>query len=113
MPLDIITPPVSPATTRPDAWRQAALRARTAREAAAAAYPLEAAASPPSSASDNRPSAGCTAFLAQQLAQSTNDAGKPRPQATACAAYGPASYQFAENGDPILRGQPILFRFSA
>jgi hypothetical protein len=110
MPLDLIAPPVSPTTARPDAWREAALRARGAPEPAAA-FPLEAA-TPPSSRSDSRPPASPAAFLAQQLAQPVHDAAGPRPPATARAAYGSTSYQLAESRDPILRGQPILFRFS-
>lgn len=88
------------------------MRARGAPETAAA-FPLDtAAATPPSSTSDSRPPASPAAFLAQQLAQPVPDAAGPRPPATARAAYGSASYQLAESRDPILRGQPILFRFS-
>ena len=125
MPHDIVSVPVLRTAARSESWRETAARARAAKETAAA-FPFDkdptGGMDPPAGMSGSGrwgADPGPAAFIAQQLAQepSPSQASGPaqadgRRPGTARAIFGPDSYQLAESRDPIMRGDPILFRLS-
>jgi hypothetical protein len=112
MPLDIVTPPISSSIAREDRW-QAHLPQPDRPQPPTKASLFEAAA-PAISQARTQPAGSSVAFLAQTLAQASaaklrHQGPVPPAQATSIAQR----YEIAESRDPILRGEPILFRVSA
>lgn len=113
MPLDIVTPPISPSVTRPDRWQPRLSRAEQPAPAGASSlFETGDATEPPRTGV--QPPASSIAFLAQTLAQA--GAGRLEiqgPVAAARAVTITQRYEVAGSRDPILRGEPILFRVKA
>jgi hypothetical protein len=112
MPLDIVTPAISSSEARQNRWQPRLSRAAPPR-ASAGPSPPEISASE-TSGIQTQPTGSCTAFLAQTLAQSDVNALRLcGPVAPAKATSITQRYEIAESRDPILRGDPILFRLQA
>jgi hypothetical protein len=112
MPLDIVTPAISPSEARQDRWQPRLSRAQQSRDSAGLRLPGEPAAE--KSYARTHPTGGSAAFLAQTLAQADGSALQiPSPIAAAKAISVTQRYELAESRDPILRGNPILFRVRA
>jgi len=112
MPLDIVTPAISSSEARQDRWQPHLSRAAQPRASAGARLPDPPAAD--SSLTQTRPTGGSAAFLAQTLAQADARVLQVQePAGTARAVSIAQRYEIAESRDPILRGDPILFRVQA
>jgi len=112
MPLDIVTPTISSSQARQDRWQPRLSRVQQPRESVDARLPERLAAE--TSHTRSQPTGSSASFLAQTLAQA--DAGALQiqgPVAAAKAISVTQRYELAESRDPILRGNPILFRVRA
>jgi hypothetical protein len=112
MPLDIVTPAISSSQAQQDRWQPRPSRAQQPRDSVGARLPDR----PEAESADarTRPTGSGAAFLAQALAQADAVALQiQRPVAAVKAVSITQRYELAESRDPILRGNPILFRVSA